>query len=54
MSVMKKNLKMQNLNLSMQKFQLKIQKPYLKMLKLEKPRKHLRRFSWIYAKKSPP
>ena len=49
---------MQNLNLSMQKFHLKIQKLNLtqqklnlKMLKLKKPRKYLRKFSWIGAQK---
>ena len=50
---------MQNLNLSMQKFHLKIQKLNLtqqklnlKMLKLKKPRKYLRKFSWVDAKKA--
>ena len=43
--------KMQNLNLSKQKFLLKIQKLNLKMLKLKKPRKYLRKFSWIDAQK---
>ena len=42
---------MQNLNLSKQKFLLKIQKLNLKMLKLKKPRKYLRKFSWIDAQK---
>ena len=37
----------------MQKFHLKIQKLNLKMLKLKKPRKYLRKFSWIDAKKGP-
>ena len=44
---------MQNLNLSEQKFLLKIQKLNLKMLKLKKPRKYLRKFSWIDAQKKP-
>ena len=44
---------MQNLNLSKQKFLLKIQKLNLKMLKLKKPRKYLRKFSWIDAQKKP-
>ena len=42
---------MQKLNLSKQKFLLKIQKLNLKMLKLKKPRKYLRKFSWIAAQK---
>ena len=42
---------MHNLNLSKQKFLLKIQKLNLKMLKLKKPRKYLRKFSWIDAQK---
>ena len=52
---------MQNLSLSMQKFHLKIQKLNLKMLKLnlkmlklKKPRKYLRKFSWIDAQKKKP
>ena len=45
---------MQNLNLSKQKFLLKIQKLNLKMLKLKKPRKYLRKFFWIDAKKKSP
>ena len=45
---------MQNLNLSKQKFLLKIQKLNLKMLKLKKPRKYLRKFSWIDAQKKSP
>ena len=44
---------MQNLNLSKQKFLLKIQKLNLKMLKLKKPRKDLRKFSWIDGQKKP-
>ena len=42
---------MQKLNLSKQKVLLKIQKLNLKMLKLKKPRKCLRKISWIDAQK---
>ena len=44
---------MQNLNLNKPEFLLEIQKLNLKMLKLKKPRKYLRKFSWIDAQKKP-
>ena len=51
MSVMKTNLKNAKSQFQQTKFLLKIQKLNLKMLKLKKPRKDLRKFSWIDAQK---
>ena len=51
MSVMKNQFKNAKSQFGQAKILLKIQKLNLKMLKLKKPRKYLRKFSWIDAQK---